>query len=303
MKQIFQLLLFLLLSFNVLAQNEINDKILKTESKEITVYLQGAQIFREGEINLRKGTHTLVVKSLSALLDPNSINVKGMGDIKILSVQHQFDFLEKEINTKSVDSIQNLIEKLESDIRRKNNRIEVLNEKEALISANKHLGNENITSSQLLQMLSLYEKELTSIKVEQSDIKLEINDLKSRLSKWNNQLSALQAGGNETKSNILIKLEANETTNASFEISYFVEGAGWYPKYRLNVKDITQPIELEYQAEVYQQTGEDWNEVKLRFSNAEPNQDRHYYGFAGKLFHHNAEGCQSIEIHLHRYGV
>lgn len=53
-----------------------------------------------------------------------------------------------------------------------------------------------------------------------------------------------------------------------------MNGAGWFPKYRLNVIDITKPINLEYQAEIFQQTGEDWNNVKLRFSNGEPNQNK-----------------------------
>ncbi|WP_296622019.1 mucoidy inhibitor MuiA family protein [Marivirga sp.] len=274
MKHFLLIFLFVSVSYPFFGQTGDSEKILKTETKEVTVYLQGAQIFREGKINLRKGDHTVIVKSLSALLYPNSINVKGTGDIKILSVQHQFDYLEEEINTKTVDILQTIIDKVESDLRRKTNRIEVLNEKETLISANKNLGIENVTSSQLLQMLGLYEKELTSIKSEQSEIKLEINELKSRLSNLKNQLNITKDSKNETKSIILIKLEALQTTNSSFEISYFVNGAGWYPKYRLNVTNITKPIDLEYQAEVFQQTGEDWNDVKLRFSNGEPNQNK-----------------------------
>lgn len=96
MKPSLLLFIFILVSNPIYAQTGDSEKILKTETKEVTVYLQGAQIFRAGEINLRKGEHTVVLKSLSALLDPNSINVKGTGDIKILSVQHQFDYLEKE---------------------------------------------------------------------------------------------------------------------------------------------------------------------------------------------------------------
>jgi hypothetical protein len=274
MKPSLLLFIFILVSNPIFAQTGDSEEILKAETKEVTVYLHGAQIFRAGEINLRKGEHTVVLKSLSELLNPNSINVRGKGDIKILSVQHQFDYLEKETNTQRVDSIQSIIENVESELRRKTNRIEVLNEKEVLISANKNLGSENVTSNQLLQMLSLYERELTAIKTEQSEINLEINDLKSRLSSLKSQLKITKGSENEKKSNILIKLEALQTTNSSFEISYFVNGAGWYPKYRLNLTDITKPIDLEYQAEVFQQTGEDWDNVKLRFSNGEPNQNK-----------------------------
>jgi len=274
MKKLLILLIIVITSFPALAQTESIEKTIDTETSAVTVYLQGAQIQREGEINLDAGHHTIIVKSLSALLDPNSISIKGNGELKILSVQHQYDYLEKEVNSKRVDSIQSAIKKIESKITEKSNRLEVLNEKESLIAANKNLGNENVSSSQLLQMLGLYEKELTIIKKEQSEIIAVVNALKSDLGRLEKQLNAVRGTKNETKSNILIELEASQNTKASFEISYFVEGAGWYPKYRLNVEDLTKPIDLEYQAEVFQQTGEDWEDVKLRFSNAEPNQNK-----------------------------
>ncbi|HET8859154.1 mucoidy inhibitor MuiA family protein [Marivirga sp.] len=267
--------LFLVFSFpNLFAQSGSIEKELPTETSQVTVYLQGAQVQREGTINLGSGNYTLTIKSLSALLDPNSINVKGTGDIKILSVQHQFDYLEKETNSLLVDSIEFAIEKIEADLNSLTNRMDILNAKESLIASNKNLGTENVTSIQLLEMLKLYEKELTSIKKEQTSLNQEITRLRSQLDKLNSQLNAVNRDKSETKSKILIKLESNQNTKASFEISYFVEGAGWYPKYRLNVSDITKPIDLEYQAEVFQQTGEDWNDVKLRFSNAEPNQNK-----------------------------
>ena len=47
------LLTFLLFLFSnqIFAQTSENEKILKTETKEVTVYLQGSQIFRTGDIN------------------------------------------------------------------------------------------------------------------------------------------------------------------------------------------------------------------------------------------------------------
>ncbi len=57
------------------------------------------------------------------------------------------------------------------------------------------------------------------------------------------------------------------------EVSYTVAQAGWYPTYDVRVADVTSPVRLLYQANVQQQTGEDWNEVKLTFSNANPQQN------------------------------
>lgn len=48
-------------------------------------------------------------------------------------------------------------------------------------------------------MLSLYEKELTAIKTEQSEINLEIKNLKSRLSSLNSQLIITKGNKNEKR--------------------------------------------------------------------------------------------------------
>lgn len=274
MRNLFLLIAVGFVSFSSFAQSGNIEKTLKTKTTDVTVYLQGAQIQRAGELNLAPGNYSVVLKSLSALLDPNSINIKGTGDIKILSVQHRFDYLEKDINSALVDSIQSAMKAIESKITKHTNRIGVLNAKESLIASNKNLGSENVTSSQLLQMLGLYERELSAIKKEQSNVSGEITTLRTDLNKLRSQLNSVRHDDGETKSNIMVAIEVKKSTKASFEISYFVNGAGWYPKYRLNVTDITKPIELEYQAEVYQQTGEDWEDVKLRFSNAEPNQNK-----------------------------
>jgi uncharacterized protein (TIGR02231 family) len=49
-----------------------------------------------------------------------------------------------------------------------------------------------------------------------------------------------------------------------------VTNAGWYPSYDIRVDDITKPVNLFYKANVFQNTGVTWKDVKLSFSNATP---------------------------------
>jgi len=56
----------------------------------------------------------------------------------------------------------------------------------------------------------------------------------------------------------------------NFRISYFTSNAGWSPTYDVRVSDIGQPVDLSYKANVYQQTGIDWNNVTLSISSAQP---------------------------------
>jgi hypothetical protein len=70
---------------------------------------------------------------------------------------------------------------------------------------------------------------------------------------------------------ILVKVDAGKDQKAGFEISYIVSNAGWFPSYDIRAKNINEPIELVYKANVRQDTKEDWRDVKLKFSSSEPN--------------------------------
>lgn len=87
-----------------------------------------------------------------------------------------------------------------------------------------------------------------------------------------NQISAMQESQNKSTSEIRIRVKAPAAGSATFQVNYLVANAGWYPKYDVRVKNINEPLQLNYKAEVYQNTGVDWKNVKLRFSNANPNQ-------------------------------
>ena len=51
--------------------------------------------------------------------------------------------------------------------------------------------------------------------------------------------------------------------------------AGWFPIYDLKTQGIQQPLGIFYNAHVFQQTGEDWTNVKVTLSTADPNVNSH----------------------------
>jgi hypothetical protein len=93
MKSIF--FLIALLSFNYAFSQEIAEKELKTEVNEVTVFLDGAQITRKQNVNLKKGETILKFINLSPFIDARSVQVKALGEITVLSVNHQQNFLDK----------------------------------------------------------------------------------------------------------------------------------------------------------------------------------------------------------------
>jgi hypothetical protein len=73
-------------------------------------------------------------------------------------------------------------------------------------------------------------------------------------------------------SEIEIRISSDVQATTKFYITYLVSNAGWFPKYDVRVENVKSPLELTYKAEVFQNTGVDWKNIKLRFSNGNPNQ-------------------------------
>ena len=70
---------------------------------------------------------------------------------------------------------------------------------------------------------------------------------------------------------VLVKVDAKQTKNYSLELTYLVGNAGGFPSYDIRAKNINEPIQLIYKANVRQDTKVDWSNVKLKFSSANPN--------------------------------
>lgn len=273
MKRLLFLLLLGSFAFQGFAQ-DLKEVTLTNQIKEVTLFLSGAQVFETATGSLPAGESVLLVKGLSPFLDEKSIQVKGQGNFTIQAVNKRLDFLhEKEVGEKAKALEKEIaeIEKRQSNLR---NRIQVLGTKMSVLSANKSIGSSQAGTSMtaLKTTLEFFDAEHTKIANEELQINTQLaaNDLE--IEALRNQLYALQQSDDKAKAEIRIRIKATNTGPATFQINYLVSNAGWYPKYDVRVKSITEPLQLQYKAEVFQNTGADWKNVKLRFSNANPNQ-------------------------------
>ena len=250
------------------------EKELKTEINEVTVFLNGAQIFESGNTIIPTGKTILKIKNLSPYLDEKSIQVKADGDFTILSVNHKFNYLNELKKDEKIDSLKKLFDILELTVSHENARLAVLKEKQSLLNENKNLGGQTsgATIVQLKQAIEFYEAEISKIKEEEIRTNKSIELKKKGQTKLEKQLKELNNVNSLPSSEIEIRVSSEVQVNTKLNLSYLVANAGWYPKYDIRVENIKSPLELTYKAEVFQNTGVDWKNVKLRFSNGDPNQ-------------------------------
>ncbi len=69
---------------------------------------------------------------------------------------------------------------------------------------------------------------------------------------------------------ISVSVSSEKPVTGRLTFSYVVGNAGWYPSYDIRVDDISKPVTLFYKANVFQNTGVTWKDVKMSFSNATP---------------------------------
>jgi hypothetical protein len=272
MRPVFTILSLLFIA-NAFCQT-FKEKELKTDIVEVTVFLSGAQIFESGNISIPAGKTTLKIRNLSPYLDEKSIQVKAKGDFTILSVSHKFNFLDELKKDAKIDSLKNLIDEIQSRVSRDQARLSVLKEKQSLLNENKNLGGQNsgATIVQLKQAMEFFEAEISKMKEEEIQTNKKIELQKKEQGKLEQQLKELDEQSSLPSSEIEIRVSAENPVNTRVSLTYLVGNAGWYPKYDIRVEDIKSPLELTYKAEVFQNTGVDWKNVKLRFSNGDPNQ-------------------------------
>ncbi|UII25125.1 mucoidy inhibitor MuiA family protein [Fulvivirga maritima] len=267
------ILLVLLLSNQAFSQS-FTERELKTRIDEVTIYVQGGLVTRTGKLEIPSGKSTLVVKSLSPHIDNKSVQVKATGDFTILSVNHKLNHLNRLKKDKQIDSLKGQVESLEFEISMAESRLQILAEQQSLLNENKKLGGENSGASltQIKQAIDFYDRELTAIKSEEIKTRLKMRELNKEKGQIEQEIYRVEGKDELPTSEIEIRVDSKGKSVGDFKITYLVSNTGWYPKYDVRVTSVAEPIELKYKADIYQNTGVNWENVKLKLSNGDPNQ-------------------------------
>ncbi|HNL06628.1 MAG TPA: mucoidy inhibitor MuiA family protein, partial [Chitinophagales bacterium] len=249
-----------------------NAKTLASTISDVTVFLQGAQVTRKAITTLELGTTELLLDGISPSIDKASIQVKGEGNFTILAVQHQINYLNEQAPNSSIERVS----QLRDNIVRKHNQIKVqlavLENNQELLQKNQVVGgaNSGMRATDLRELLQLQRQEMTETQNKILDVRAELKIIQDSLARTERQLSELRAPNSRPTSEIRIQVAATAATTAHFIVTYLVKQASWFATYDIRAKDIVSPIQLQYKANVQQQSGEDWKNVQLKLSTGNP---------------------------------
>jgi uncharacterized protein (TIGR02231 family) len=270
MKKIFVISLFVIsVALNISAQTE---KEIQAEIKHVTVFPDRAQIDHEGSTTILPGKTILKLSGLSPYIDVQSIQVKGFGEFTILSVNLQNNYLQNLEEAPEVKNIKNQIEALQLKIEDEKAATSVLKEKEAFLVANRAIlvKETSFTLEQFKNVMDLYTNNMDQVTMTTLKKGRLIKEYEKQITVLQQQISEKLGKQQLPSGEIFVTVTSEKQLAGKFTISYVVTNAGWYPSYDIRVDDLKNPVSLFYKANVFQNSGVSWKDVKLSFSNATP---------------------------------
>lgn len=259
--------LFLSLAAYAQHEKDVNSKI-----KHVTVFLDKAQVTREIKTKIGAGKTNLILTGLSTQLDQRSIQVNGKGNFIILGITHNQNFLDEAHKPKKLQVLMDSLDFYNKQLTIDQNQRDILGKEEQLILNNQKIGGtqQNLSVAELKSMADFFRSRLNEIGLTKIQTDERLKKLNSRIVKLNKQIADQRGAYDSNTSEIVISISSELPTDADIEVNYIVPNAGWYPVYDLRAINTKNPIQLNYKANVFQNTGEEWNNVNLTLSNANP---------------------------------
>ena len=269
-------------------------EIIKSSVSEVTVYTQGAQVYRKASYTVKPGVTDLIIEGISPYIDPKSLQVKAQGGVVLMDSKYSMFYPQPEVVKleglplkirKDIAVLQDSISNMDYEIRELQDELDVLSATKNILANNGAMrgqGKVNDSIQLLKQALDYYSIKMNEINKKMLALNRKKSEKDVRRSGMNVRLTELKnyQSSNTTKQpegpvhRVVITVSAKEAATGKITISYLVANASWVPMYDLRSDIATGKVNLTYKANISQSTGEDWDDVRMTVSTNNPYQNK-----------------------------
>ena len=244
----------------------------KTSVEKVTLFIDGAQVTRSRQIDIPAGNSTVVFTGLSPYLDDKSMQVAAKGKFTVTAVNRLFnhtDSLERSTRQKALEQE---LAKIRQQQQQQQAARAVIDAETDLLKVNCSVGNRNVATplAAIKELNEYYASRMQELKRRM----LELDGQMKALSDRERQVTAdlAQLGGRQSApmSEVEVRIEAPAACKGAFTLTYYVRNAGWFPSYDIRSGGLSEPVEISYKANIFQNTREEWKNVDLTLSSSNP---------------------------------
>lgn len=248
----------------------------------VTLYRGRAMVTRTCALPDGQGSFEIRIGGLPPTVDAGSLAARVTG-AKVLDVRYGETLLEADAATstdlrgatKALDEARRMAAKQDMQARMLAEQNDLLNAISAKTAAEngKDFGSKNLDPTALaaqLKFLSQSREELINQRLALEAARVATND----------QIKSLEAkiralgGRNRVAREAIVSVGKSQAGTATLALNYLVGEAGWAPRYAVRATDAGDDaldlVTVELNAEISQRTGEEWKDITLTLSTAEP---------------------------------
>lgn len=266
-------MLLLLLGLAVATSAAAGPQKVKTAVEKVTLFIDGAQVTRTRQIDLPAGNSTVVFTGLSPYLDDKSMQVSAKGKFTVTAVNRLFNHTDSLERSTRQQALEREIAETERQQKQLKASREVIEAEYAMLKVNCSVGNRNVATplAGIKELNEYYTTRLQALKSKESGINEEAAKLDARERRLRAELAELGGRQSVPMSEVEVRIEAPAACKASFTLTYYVRNAGWFPSYDIRSGGLSEPVEISYKANIFQNTKEEWKNVELTLSSSNPN--------------------------------
>lgn len=245
----------------------------------VTVYPDSALVTREVDVPPGAGLQELVVTPLPPHTVNSSLYSEGTDGIRVLATRFRTRPIREDTReeVRKLDDeaakLQLAAQKLQADIKANEANAAFLAKLETFAAASTTHATEKgkLDSDQTIALAkylidgrSERSKELVNLQQQQQANQEQMQFVQRKRAE-------LAGGTSRTERDAVIVVDKANAGGGKVRLNYLVSAAAWRPHYKFRAgKDAKANVQLEYLAAVMQQTGEDWTNVDLTLSTAQP---------------------------------
>ncbi|WMT12736.1 DUF4139 domain-containing protein [Serratia fonticola] len=240
---------------------------------DVTVFIRGAELFNSSKVTLPAGESEVVFTNIASGLNEQSLMLDADNGVVVQSFSIKRDFLTEHVSPE----VEQLTKQIDDEVREQsklNVQREVIQAQLAVLESNRALGSEKEGASveQVNQMLELVSRRMSEVLLADIELKEKIAAIDKNIEKLKSQLDEAQQKTGQTVNQVVVKFYTGKAVTSNVKLSYVIPDAGWVPTYDVRVNSITQPVKLSYKANVFQNSGINWDKVNLTLSSGNPSE-------------------------------
>ena len=240
--------------------------------KHVTVFTNGAQVERSHAVNLTAGEHVITFTGLSPYTDVKSMQIKARGKLTVLGVNYRTTHPDSLQRVSQLREAERLVKQTADKERELKAQLEVVNAQLEMVKTNSSTGNRTAVTplANIKELNNYFAQETLELKKKAIAIDEELAILAEKREKQEKTVDSIAHLKLKAITEADLTLQVPQAGKVEFDLTYYVRNAGWYPTYDLRSEGLGQPLQLSYKANVFQNTKEEWSNIPVTLSSANP---------------------------------